>query len=226
MVKELIAGYTPNGKSTDGNVVILGEEKTGKTSLAVEIIKLVNKKRGRRNRRLAKIDTTALNKRGFRNSLNKLLGSDLIVENAEKLGAMILSEVVDVSGMFTDDMLIILEGETEPMEKMLKDSPRLSKVFNHVIRIKQYDIKEWVEYGKRYAKDKGYVMEELASLAFYKAIDDYFGEHKGIGRADVEKLVDTAIANSHKLGRKLSGLFSSNKNDDGLYILIESDFIF
>ena len=73
---------------------------------------------------------------------------------------------------------------------------------------------------------KGYVMEELASLAFYKAIDDYFGEHKGIGRADVEKLVDTAIANSHKLGRKLSGLFSSNKNDDGLYILIESDFIF
>lgn len=226
VVKELIAGYTPNGKSTDGNVVILGEEKTGKTSLAVEIIKLVNKKRGRRSRRLAKIDATALNKRGFRNSLNKLLGSDLIVENAEKLGAMILSEVVDVSGMFTDDMLIILEGETEPMEKMLKDSPRLSKVFNHVIRIKQYDIKEWVEYGKRYAKDKGYVMEELASLAFYKAIDDYFGEHKGIGRADVEKLVDTAIANSHKLGRKLSGLFSSNKNDDGLYILIESDFIF
>ena len=226
VVKELIAGYTPNGKSTDGNVVILGEEKTGKTSLAVEIIKLVNKKRGRRNRRLAKIDATALNKRGFRNSLNKLLGSDLIVENAEKLGAMILSEVVDVSGMFTDDMLIILEGETEPMEKMLKDSPRLSKVFNHVIRIKQYNIKEWVEYGKRYAKDKGYVMEELASLAFYKAIDDYFGEHKGIGRADVEKLVDTAIANSHKLGRKLSGLFSSNKNDDGLYILIESDFIF
>lgn len=226
VVKELIAGYTPNGKSTDGNVVILGEEKTGKTSLAVEIIKLVNKKRGRRNRRLAKIDATALNKRGFRNSLNKLLGSDLIVENAEKLGAMILSEVVDVSGMFTDDMLIILEGETEPMEKMLKDSPRLSKVFNHVIRIKQYDIKEWVEYGKRYAKDKGYVMEELASLAFYKAIDDYFGEHKGIGRADVEKLVDTAIANSHKLGRKISGLFSSNKNDDGLYILIESDFIF
>ena len=226
VVKELIAGYTPNGKSTDGNVVILGEEKTGKTSLAVEIIKLVNKKRGRRNRRLAKIDATALNKRGFRNSLNKLLGSDLIVENAEKLGAMILSEVVDVSGMFTDDMLIILEGETEPMEKMLKDSPHLSKVFNHVIRIKQYDIKEWVEYGKRYAKDKGYVMEELASLAFYKAIDDYFGEHKGIGRADVEKLVDTAIANSHKLGRKLSGLFSSNKNDDGLYILIESDFIF
>lgn len=226
VVKELIAGYTPNGKSTDGNVIILGEEKTGKTSLAVEIIKLVNKKRGRRNRRLAKIDATALNKRGFRNSLNKLLGSDLIVENAEKLGAMILSEVVDVSGMFTDDMLIILEGETEPMEKMLKDSPRLSKVFNHVIRIKQYDIKEWVEYGKRYAKDKGYVMEELASLAFYKAIDDYFGEHKGIGRADVEKLVDTAIANSHKLGRKLSGLFSSNKNDDGLYILIESDFIF
>ena len=59
-------------------------KKNRKTSLAVEIIKLVNKKRGRRNRRLAKIDATALNKRGFRNSLNKLLGSDLIVENSRK----------------------------------------------------------------------------------------------------------------------------------------------
>lgn len=226
VVRNLIAGYNPNGKSTDGNVIILGDEKTGKTSLAVEIIKLINKKRGRRNRRLAKVDATALNKRGFRNSLNKLLGSDLIVENAEKLGAMTLSEVVDVSGMFTDDMLIILEGETEQMEKVLRESPRLSQVFNHVIRIKKYDIKEWVEYGKHYANEQGFAMDELASLAFYKAIDDYFGENKGIGKAEVEQLVDKAILKSKKFGRKISGIFTSKKNDEGLYILKESDFIF
>ena len=72
---------------------------------------------------------------------------------------------------------------------MLKDSTTLIKGnLTTFIRIKQYDIKEWVEYGKRYAKDKGYVMEELASLAFYKAIDDYFGEHKGIGRLMLRNL--------------------------------------
>lgn len=224
VLQELIANYTPNGKSTDGNVIIMGNEKTGKTTLAIETIKLVNRKRGRRNRKLAKVDAAALNRRGFRNSLNKLLGSDLIIENAHNLGAMTLSEVIDASGMYTDDMLIVLEGETEPMEKMLSESPRLSETFNHVIRIREYDIKEWVEYGKRYAQEQGYKMDELANLAFYKAIDDFFGSNKGIGQKDVETIVDDAINRSGRIGRKLSGIFSSKKDEDGFYVLVESDF--
>lgn len=224
VLQELITNYTPNGKSSEGNIIIMGNEKTGKTTLAIEIIKLVNSKRGRRNRKLAKINAEALNRRGFRNALNKLLGSDLIIENAEKLGAMTLSEIIDVSGMFTDDMLIILEGETDGMERILQESPRVSQVFNHVVRIREYDIKEWVEYGKNYAGQKGYRLDELANLAFYKAIDDFFGTNKGIGRNDVESIVDEAIAKSGRLGRKLTGIFSSKKDDEGYDILMESDF--
>lgn len=224
VLQELIVNYTPNGKSTDGNVIIMGDEKTGKTTLAIETIKLVNKKRGRRNRKLAKVDASALKRRGFRNSLNKLLGSDLIIENAHNLGAMTLSEVIDASGMFTDDMLIVLEGETEQMEKMIEESPRLSEVFNHVVHIKEYDIKEWVEYGKQYAADQGYKMDELANLAFFKAIDDFFGTNKGIGQSDVETIVDDAINRSGRIRRKLSGVFSSKKDEDGLNTLVESDF--
>lgn len=224
VLQELIVNYTPNGKSTDGNVIIMGNEKTGKTTLAIETIKLVNKKRGRRNRKLAKIDAGALNRRGFKSSLNRLLGSDLIIENAHILGSMTLSEVIDATGMFTDDMLIVLEGETEQMEKMLSESTRLADVFNHVIRIREYDIKEWVEYGKRYAKEQGYRLDELANLAFYKTIDDFFGANKGIGQSDVETIVNDAIDRSRRLGRKLSGIFSSKKNEDGLYTLVETDF--
>lgn len=224
VLQELITNYTPNGKSSEGNVIIMGNEKTGKTTLAIEIIKLVNSKRGRRNRKLAKINAEALNRRGFRNALNKLLGSDLIIENADKLGAMTLSEIIDVSGMFTDDMLIILEGETEGMDRIIQESPRVSQVFNHVVRIREYDIKEWVEYGKNYASEKGYRLDELANLAFYKAIDDFFGTNKGIGRNDVESIVDEAIEKSGRLGRKLTGIFSSKKDDEGYDILMESDF--
>lgn len=224
VLQDLIVNYTPNGNSADGNVIIMGADKTGKTTLAIEMIKLVNRKRGRRDRKLAKIDAKALNRKGFRNSLNKLLGCDLIVENSQNLGAMTLSEVIDVSGMFTDDMLIILEGETEGMDKILKDSPRVSTVFNHVIRIREYDIKEWVEYGIRYANEQGYAVDELAHLAFYKAIDDFFGKNKGIGKSDVEEIVNQAISKSKRIGRKLSGIFASKKDEEGLNILVESDF--
>ena len=198
----------------------MGNEKTGKTTLAIELIKLVNKKRGRRNRRLAKVDAAALNRKGFRYALNKLIGSDLIIENAHTLGKMTLSEIIDVSGMFTDDMLIVLEGETEG----IASSSRVQQVFNRVVRIKEYDIKEWVEYGKKYAMDKGYGIDELANLAFYKAIDDFFGANKGIGQKDVENIIDNAISKSGRLGRKVKGIFESKTDGDGLKILQESDF--
>ncbi|MCR5703543.1 MAG: hypothetical protein K6G85_02875 [Eubacterium sp.] len=217
-VEDLIALYTPDGKSTEGNVIILGDKRTGKTTLAIEMVKLVNRKRGRRNRKLAKVNATSLNKRGFRNSLSKLIGCDLIVEHAHELGVMTISEIIDCSGMFTDDMLIVLEGDTEGMQNLLKSTPRITEVFNHVIHIREYNIKEWVEYGKRYAEEKGYVMDELASLAFYKAIDDCFGEKKGINQESVEAILDQAIA------RRSRKLFGAKKNEDGLIILIEKNF--
>ncbi len=217
-IEDLIDLYSPDGKSTDGNVIILGEEKTGKTTLAIELIKLVNKKRGRRNRKLAKVQASALNRRGFKNSLNKLIGCDLIVENAHELGIMTVSEIIDASGMFTDDMLMILEGDTQKMQDIITNTPRISEVFNHVIEIREYDIKEWVKYGKKYAEEQGYIMDELASLAFYKAIDDCFGLNKGIGQEDVERILDDAI---YRNSRKL---FKQKKNADGLIILMEKNF--
>lgn len=224
VLQGLIVNFVPNGKSDRDNVIIMGNEKTGKTTLAIELVKLVNKKRGRRNRKLAKVDAASLNRKGFRYALTKLIGSDLIVENAHTLGKMTLSEIVDVSGMFTDDMLIVLEGQTEGMEALLQTSPRAGQVFNRVIRIKEYDIKEWVEYGKQYAIQQGYTVDELANLAFYKAIDDFFGVNKGIGQKDVEDIIDNAIAKSGRIGRKVKNIFGSKTDDEGLTLLQESDF--
>ncbi len=224
VLQELIVNYSPNGKSEHGNVIIMGNEKTGKTTLAIELIKLVNRKRGRRNRKLAKVDARVLNRKGFKYVLGKLVGSDLIIENADQLGKMTVISLLDGCGMFTDDMLIILEGNEDGMEELLKENPKLETTFNHIVRIKEYNIEEWVEYGKRYALNKGYEMDELANLAFYKAIDDYFGANKGISQDNVEEIIDNAIAHTKKLGRKFKGIFGSKSKNDGLNLLQESDF--
>lgn len=224
VLQELIVNYSPNGKSDHGNVIIMGNEKTGKTTLAIELIKLVNRKRGRRNRKLAKVDARVLNRKGFKYVLGKLVGSDLIIENADQLGKMTVISLLDGCGMFTDDMLIILEGNEDGMEELLKENPKLETTFNHIVRIKEYNIEEWVEYGKRYALNKGYEMDELANLAFYKAIDDYFGANKGISQDNVEEIIDNAIAHTKKLGRKFKGIFGSKSKNDGLNLLQESDF--
>lgn len=159
-----------------------------------------------------------LNRKGFKYVLGKLVGSDLIIENADQLGKMTVISLLDGCGMFTDDMLIILEGNEDGMEELLKENPKLETTFNHIVRIKEYNIEEWVEYGKRYALNKGYEMDELANLAFYKAIDDYFGANKGISQDNVEEIIDNAIAHTKKLGRKFKGIFGSkSKMTDLIY---------
>ena len=218
---DLIQKFTGQKKDTSANVIVMGDEKTGKTTMAIEIIKLVNKKSDRRNRKVAKISASTLNKKSFTSVLAKIKGCDLIVENAQDIHVTTIQEMVKALSPNTDS-IIILEAETEPMEELLSSTFSLGQTFNHIIKIKQYNIREWVAYGSEYAKTQGYKLDEVAELALFKSIDDAFGAHRGISKLDVEEIIDKAIERSERFGKKLSGIFG--KKDEGLKLLDESDF--
>ena len=217
---DLIRKFT--GKE-DGsaNVIVMGDEKTGKTTMAIEIIKLVNKKSDRRNRKIAKISAETLNQKSFTKVLAKIQGCDLIVENAQNIHVTTIQEIVKALSPNTTDSIVILEAETEPMEELLSSTFSLGQTFDHVIKIKQYNIREWVAYGSEYAKTQGYKLDEVAELALFKSIDDAFGAHKGISKLDVEEIIDKAISKSERFGKKI---FGSKKDNEGLKLLDESDF--
>jgi len=217
---DLIKKFTGQ-EDTNANVIVMGDEKTGKTTMAIEIIKLINKKSERRNRKIAKISASTLNRKGFASVLGKIKGCDLIIENGHEIHPTTIQEIVKALSPNTTDSIIILEAETEPMEELLSSTVGLGQAFTHVVRIKQYNIREWVAYGSEYAKTQGYKLDEVAELALFKSIDDAFGAHKGISRLDVEEIIDKAIARSDRFGKKL---FGSKKDDEGLKLLDESDF--
>ena len=221
---DLIKKFTGQAKDIKSNVIVMGDEKTGKTTMAIEIIKLVNKKSERRNRKVAKISADTLNKKSFTKVLNKIKGCDLIVENAQNIHITTIQEMVSALSTNDIDSIIILEAETEPMEELLSSTFSLGQTFDHIIKIKQYNIREWVAYGSEYAKTQGFKLDEVAELALFKSIDDAFGAHKGISKLDVEEIIDKAIDRSERFGKKLSGIFGSKKDDDGLTLLDESDF--
>lgn len=222
VLTSLIDNYESTGRSMSGNVIVMGDQQTGKTTMAIEILKIVNKKRRRVNRKIAKIDAEVLNKKSFAKAFKKLIGNDLIIENAHRLSHDTIMDILECRTQFTDDMLIVLEAETEPMEMLLNDYLELQAAFDNVIKIKQYNLREWVTYGNEYAKTKGYCLDEVAELALFKTIDDAFGAHEGISKEDVEDIIDLAIEKHGRLGKKISGIFSSNK--EGLSVLDESDF--
>lgn len=221
----LASTYEAAGHSKTGNVMILGDDKSGKTTMAIELIKLINKKRERTGRRIAKVDASVLNSRGIRSSMKKLIGSDLIVENAQHLRKTVLTEFVAVGQYYTDNMLIVFEGETSALKTMRKENEEIARMFDHVLVIKEYDVKEWVAYAKKFASTKNYMIDEMGTLALYKSIDDFYGKHQGIDQSDVETIVSHAIKKANaKVARKFTNLFSGKNDDTGMDILKEADF--
>ena len=223
-IEKLVKEFEPDGNSSNGNIAISGDEKSGKTTLAIDIIKMVNAKRGRTGRRIAKVNAEVLNRRGFTAALNKLMGSDLIVEKATDLNSEQIDEIIKSAKLYTNDMLIVLEGETDAMADMFDENEELKQIFDYPILIKTYNVKEWVAYGVQYAKDNGFNINEMGMLALFKAIDDWYGTKKEISQKDVEQILDAAIKRAkHKLGRKIVGIFKAKDKDD-LQILKEADF--
>ena len=223
-IEKLVKEFVPDGNSSNGNIAISGDEKSGKTTLAIDIIKMVNAKRGRAGRRIAKVNAEVLNRRGFTAALNKLMGSDLIVEKATDLNSEQIDEIIKSAKLYTNDMLIVLEGETDAMADMFDENEELKQIFDYPILIKNYNVKEWVAYGVQYAKDNGFNINEMGMLALFKAIDDWYGTKKEISQKDVEQILDAAIKRAkHKLGRKIVGIFKTKDKDD-LQILKEADF--
>ena len=223
-IEKLVKEFVPDGNSSNGNIAISGDEKSGKTTLAIDIIKMVNAKRGRAGRRIAKVNAGVLNRIGFTAALNKLLGSDLIVEQATDLNSEQIDEIIKSAKLYTNDMLIVLEGETDAMADMFDENEELKQIFDYPILIKTYNVKEWVAYGVQYAKDNGFNINEMGMLALFKAIDDWYGTKKEISQKDVEQILDAAIKRAkHKLGRKIVGIFKAKDKDD-LQILKEADF--
>lgn len=223
-IEKLVKEFVPDGNSSNGNIAISGDEKSGKTTLAIDIIKMVNAKRGRTGRRIAKVNAEVLNRRGFTAALNKLMGSDLIVEKATDLNSEQIDEIIKSAKLYTNDMLIVLEGGTDAMADMFDENEELKQIFDYPILIKTYNVKEWVAYGVQYAKDNGFNINEMGMLALFKAIDDWYGTKKEISQKDVEQILDAAIKRAkHKLGRKIVGIFKTKDKDD-LQILKEADF--
>lgn len=128
---------------------------------------MVNAKRGRAGRRIAKVNAEVLNRRGFTAALNKLMGSDLIVEKATDLNSEQIDEIIKSAKLYTNDIVIVLEGETDAMADMFDENEELKQIFDYPILIKTYNVKEWVAYGVQYAKDNMALISTSGNACIY-----------------------------------------------------------
>lgn len=222
------AARTGEEKDTSlfGNIIVVGEHKTGKTTLAVQLMKELNKANNRRGRKIAKISGDRLNNKGIQDSISRLIGADLLIERAGDMNKSTVKELIQAMAGYTGGMLVVLEDTRENMESLTAENPEIEVRFTHKIILKECDIAEWVEIAKKYASEQDYGIDEMASLALSAKIDAIYAQKSVIDMADIKTVIDAAIEKSEKKNIKklFDTVFSRKYRDSDLTMLRESDF--
>ena len=225
-IDRLVNEFEMDGTSKNNNVVIMGDTKTGKTTLALGIIKVANRARGngRAGRKVAKIKAEILNKKGVTSAMPKILGADLVIEKAGNLTPTTVVDLMEIMKTYTEEMLIVMEDDQAAIERLLNTTPSLKKVFDNKIFIKGHNADDYVQMAKDYAAKRRYVVNEMGTLALYERIGDIFGRNQCVTKDELEGIIDEAINHSERGGiKRLFGMVKRNKDEFG--ILKEEDFI-
>ncbi len=214
------------GTSRTGNIVVVGHKGSGKTVLAVDIVKAIQKSRKFKQGKIAIVKAEALNSKDLSAIVEKLFGGALVIENASRLNkrtSMVLSDLMEEQ---TGELLVVLEDERKPLDKMLEANPRFGKKFTSRVELPVFVNDELVTFAQTYAKENGYKIDDMGILALYSHIDMLQREEKTVTVADVKELVDVAIDNAKRVNVKhiMKKVLGRAKDESDRVILTEEDF--
>lgn len=214
------------GTSRIGNILIVGRKGSGKTVLAVDIVKAIQKSRKMKQGKVAIVKAESLNKKEVAEIVEKLHGGALVIEKASRLKRKAIEDLCEVMEGQTGELLVVLEDERKPIDRMLNEYPNFKKKFTSRIELPVFINDELVTFAQTYAKENGYKIDEMGILALYSEIDILQRDEKVVTVTDVKNIIDDAIENANKpslkkLFKKVTG---KNKDESDRVILKEEDF--
>lgn len=212
--------------SATGNILIQGGKGCGKTVLATGLIKALQKEVKRPNGKIGKIDAEALNKKDLSALLKKISGGCLIIERAGEIDretAVKLSLLLETD---TSGILVIMEDTRVGLNQAMGRDEGLAKKFTEKITIPVFTSDELVEFGKAYAHDLDYEIDNMGVLALYNRISNIQKLDRATTLTEVKEIVDEAIEKAEKksLKKALSIITSRRYTEDDYVILREKDF--
>lgn len=212
--------------SACGNVVVTGESGNGKTTLAIDIVKALQKLQRVESSRLAKISGKKLNTRDIYETLGKLKGGALIIEKAGGLSdASMMALSLAMEGD-TGGLLIILEDQKAEIQRLFHKNSNLASKFEYKVDIPVFTNDELIAFARSYARELGFSYDEFAVLALYDRIGNGQTNDHRVSVAEVKDMVDAAIEHSEKGGvRKLfAKITGKSVDEEGCRLLHEQDF--
>lgn len=214
------------GSSRTGNLLIIGNKGNGKTVLAVDVVKAIQKQRNIRQGKVAIVTGDSLNKKKISDIFDKLYGGALIIEKASKMNEKTVARLNKAMERDTGEMLIVLEEQRKPLDRLLSSNREFRRKFTSRLEVPIFINDELVTFGQTYAQENGYRIDEMGILALYSRIDALQREDHAVTVAEVKEVMDEAMAHSQKASAKklVKRVFGKNTDDADRIILSEKDF--
>lgn len=208
------------------HITVIGNEQTGKTTLAMAIAKAVQIAQHKKSGKVAKITGSSLNSKNIKQLTEKMDGGVLIIEKAGDLTEKTIKSLMEDIREAKDDIMLILEDTKTGIDSTLNKDKDFTSQFNGRVELPEYNNDELVEFGKEYAKTLMYTIDDMAILAFYTCLGNIQKDDVAITIEQVREIIDAAINRSNKKKfKKLKDIIMSRRYDeDKRVILQECDF--
>lgn len=215
-----LAAYT-------GNVIITGGEGMDTLSLAKNMIREIQATDSNFSGKVAKISGHALNKKDAAETLNRLQNGALIICKASEMNSKTVDTMYKALQQENQGIVIILEDTRKEIDRFLEKYEKLQESFTSRMDVEALSNDTLVAFGRQYAREREYSIDELGVLALHTRIEDMQTIDHVVTVVDVKEIVDEAIAHANKKTLKhfFDVLFAKRYDDEDMIILTEKDFV-
>lgn len=215
-----LAAYT-------GNIIVTGDTGVGTMTLAKNLIREVQMTDHNFSGRVAKITASALNKKDIPSTFAKLSNGALIVQSAGNLNKETTKALYKTLNNENQGIIVVLEGTKKSIDRMLEENENLLERFNSRIDVEALGDDALVNFGRKYAYQMEYSIDEMGMLALHTRISDMQTMDHAVTIYEVRDIIDEAIEHADRKNVKhfFDILFRKRYDDEDMIILRENDFI-
>lgn len=202
--------------------VLTGEAQTGKTTLALSLIRLLYELDIVKYDRTATIDAVQLNQVSLEDYGEELKDCNLIIENAGGMTKESVDGLLRFSRGSRGKTCVILEDSVRNINKFLRAREELNSLFNNRIHLGKYNTGDLMGFAYDKIKKEDYCIDKMAAQVLCNKIDEIvrmYGNEQRLTRT--MKLVDVVIARAEKrTGELLLSMAADGKIQQGNYMVI------
>lgn len=215
-----LAAYT-------GNIIITGDEGMDTTTLAKNMIREVQLTDSNFSGKVAKISGQALNQKDIGETLAKLENGALIIQKVSGMSQDTAAALYRELQRESLGIIVVLEDSKKAIQKLLEENGELASCFTARMNVEALSNDMLVSFGRQYAKELEYTIDDLGILALHTKIDELQTSDHAVTVVEVKRMVDNAVrhANKKTLRHFVDILIAKRYDEEDMIILTEKDFV-